>query len=88
MALGCLDLATGEGSRPGPQIVTARSLPWSGRSSSVDLRKKAGRRTGQGDAFDRGMASFAEAYADQNEQDYTAFKQAAKSGRIAAVTGI
>ena len=31
---------------------------------------------GQGDRFDRAMASFAEAYADQNERDYAALRQA------------
>jgi uncharacterized protein (DUF2252 family) len=43
---------------------------------------------GQGDTFDRSMASFAEAYADQNEKDYAAFKKAVKTGRITAVTGV
>ncbi len=43
---------------------------------------------GQSDAFDRAMAAFAEAYADQNESDYTVFSKAVKAGRIAAVTGV
>ena len=43
---------------------------------------------GSGDAFDRAMASFAEAYADQNERDYAAFRDAIDSGRIAAQTGL
>ena len=43
---------------------------------------------GQSDAFDHAMASFAEAYADQNESDYAVFSKAVKSGRIAAVTGV
>ena len=43
---------------------------------------------GAGDAFDRAMASFAEAYADQNEADYAAFSEAVESGRIAAETGL
>ena len=30
---------------------------------------------GRGDAFDRAMASFAEAYADQNERDYQALRR-------------
>ena len=34
------------------------------------------------------MASFAEAYADQNERDYAAFRDAVDSGRIAAETGL
>jgi uncharacterized protein (DUF2252 family) len=43
---------------------------------------------GSGDAFDRALASFAEAYADQNERDYAAFNSAVHSGRIAAETGL
>jgi hypothetical protein len=39
---------------------------------------------GKRDAFDRAMASFAEAYADQNDRDYRALKKAAASGRIVA----
>ena len=42
---------------------------------------------GSGDAFDRALASFAEAYADQNERDYAAFGDAVASGRLAAETG-
>ena len=37
---------------------------------------------GKGDAFDKGMARFAEAYADQNERDYEALRAAADAGRI------
>jgi uncharacterized protein (DUF2252 family) len=43
---------------------------------------------GSGDAFDRALASFAEAYADQNERDYDALAAAAASGRVAAETGL
>jgi uncharacterized protein (DUF2252 family) len=43
---------------------------------------------GKGDAFDRAVADFASAYADQNERDYEAFADAVGSGRIAAVTGV
>ena len=43
---------------------------------------------GSGDSFDRALASFAEAYADQNERDYDALKEAARSGRIAVETGL
>jgi uncharacterized protein (DUF2252 family) len=43
---------------------------------------------GQGDTFDRAMASFAEAYADQNERDHAVFSKAVKVGRIKATTGI
>jgi hypothetical protein len=43
---------------------------------------------GSGTAFDRALASFAEDYADQNERDYAAFRDATDSGRIAAQTGL
>ena len=43
---------------------------------------------GAGDSFDRALASFAEAYADQNERDYRALREAAESGRVAAETGL
>jgi hypothetical protein len=42
---------------------------------------------GTSDSFDRAVASFAETYADQNERDYAALRDAAASGRIAAQTG-
>ena len=43
---------------------------------------------GGGDSFDRAMASFAETYADQNEQDYRALQAAAASGRVVAEMGV
>ena len=43
---------------------------------------------GAGDRFDRALASFAEAYADQNERDYDALKEAVSSGRVAAEPGL
>ena len=42
---------------------------------------------GGGDGFDRALASFAETYADQNERDYGALKDAAAAGRVAVETG-
>ena len=39
---------------------------------------------GGGDAFDRALAVFAEEYADQNERDYSALRDAAASGRVTA----
>ena len=41
---------------------------------------------GASDSFDRALATFAEAYANQNERDYQAFLAAIKSGRIKAAT--
>jgi uncharacterized protein (DUF2252 family) len=43
---------------------------------------------GKGEAFDRAMADFSAAYADQNERDYAAFAGAVDSGRLAARTGV
>ena len=43
---------------------------------------------GAGDSFDRALASFAEAYADQNERDYNALQEAVASGRVAAEKGL
>jgi uncharacterized protein (DUF2252 family) len=43
---------------------------------------------GKGDTFDRAMADFSAAYADQNERDYQAFAAAVGSGRLTAQTGV
>jgi uncharacterized protein (DUF2252 family) len=43
---------------------------------------------GGGDSFDRALATFAEAYADQNERDYKALQEAVASGRVAIQTGL
>ena len=43
---------------------------------------------GSGDSFDRALASFAETYADQNERDYAALREAVDSGAIDAKIGL
>jgi hypothetical protein len=43
---------------------------------------------GQSDAFDRAIADFSEAYADQNEADYDALKRAVESGDVEAKKGL
>ncbi len=43
---------------------------------------------GNSDAFDRAIAEFSEAYADQNERDYDALLQAEKDGRITVQRGL
>jgi uncharacterized protein (DUF2252 family) len=43
---------------------------------------------GSSDKFDRAIASFSERYADRNEEDYAAFAEAVKSGKIEATEGI
>ncbi len=42
---------------------------------------------GQGDTADVALAEFAEIYADQNERDYAALQEAARTGRVVAQTG-
>jgi uncharacterized protein (DUF2252 family) len=42
---------------------------------------------GEDDTFDRAVASFAEAYADQNDRDFASFQEAVASGRIVAEVG-
>jgi hypothetical protein len=43
---------------------------------------------GKGPTFDRAILEFSHAYAEQNELDYKALKDAVKSGKITAVTGV
>jgi uncharacterized protein (DUF2252 family) len=43
---------------------------------------------GSADVFDRALASFAEAYADQNERDYDTLRTAAEAGRITVQEGL
>ncbi len=43
---------------------------------------------GSSDAFDRAIADFADAYADQNERDYQTLKQAVDAGRVEARVGL
>ncbi len=43
---------------------------------------------GKGDRFDRAVADFAQAYADQNERDFEAFQDAVNAGRIEATEGV
>jgi hypothetical protein len=43
---------------------------------------------GTSDTLDRAMASFAEAYAEQNDLDYRALQDAVRSGRVKDETGL
>jgi hypothetical protein len=43
---------------------------------------------GKGNAFDRAIARFSVAYADQNERDYAALQEAVATGRLVAETGL
>jgi hypothetical protein len=40
---------------------------------------------GNNDVFDRAIASFSLAYADQNEKDHTALVRAVREGKVTAV---
>ncbi|MFH7596012.1 DUF2252 domain-containing protein [Streptomyces racemochromogenes] len=42
---------------------------------------------GMADTFDRAVAAYAEAYAEQNLRDYDAFLEAARTGRVATAEG-
>jgi hypothetical protein len=71
---------------------------WRCTRSSAAGRSKAHARSGDaiaigsylggGESFDRALASFAEAYADQNERDYRALQQAAAADRVRAESGM
>ncbi len=43
---------------------------------------------GKSDEFDQSITDFSERYADQNEQDYQAFAEAVRSGRLEAIEGV
>ena len=43
---------------------------------------------GNSDVFDKAIADFSAAYADQNERDYQTLLDAVQSGRIATQTGL
>jgi hypothetical protein len=43
---------------------------------------------GRSDAFDGAMADFAETYADQNERDHAALRQAVADGAVTAELGV
>ncbi len=43
---------------------------------------------GSGTTFDEAMATFAEAYADQNERDHAALQAAVDAGRVTAQSGV
>jgi hypothetical protein len=43
---------------------------------------------GGGEGLDRALAAFAELYADQNERDYAALREAVASGRVVAESGL
>jgi uncharacterized protein (DUF2252 family) len=79
-----------EAMRPKAMAIYARMCGWTlarAHARSGD-RVAIAAYLGKGDVFDRAMANFGEAYADQNERDYQALRDAVKAGTIAAQTGL
>ena len=77
--------------------MTASGMAWYARLCGATLARahaRSGDRIaiasylGNGDVFDKAIADFSAAYADQNERDYQTLLDAVKSGRIAAQTGL
>ena len=61
---------------------------WRGRTCASGDGVAIASYLGAADTFDRAMARFAEAYADQNERDYAALKTAVETGRVPAEFGL
>ncbi len=78
------------GATPQGTVLYARICGWTlarAHARSGD-RIAIGAYLGSGDTFDRAIAEFSEAYADQNERDHKALSAAAAQGRIAIRTDI
>ena len=60
---------------PGPRPVRA-------------TRSRSPRTSARRIEFDQSITDFSERYADQNEQDYQAFTDAIRSGRLEALEGV
>ncbi|HEX6662066.1 MAG TPA: DUF2252 domain-containing protein [Gaiellaceae bacterium] len=79
-----------EGARPEGAAAYGRTCGWTlarAHARSGD-RIAIASYLGTSDTFDQAIATFAETYADQNERDYNALKEAVKSGRIKAERGL
>ena len=75
---------------PGRLFIYGRMCAWTlakAHARSGDRIAIAGY-LGSSDTFDRAVADFAVAYADQNEKDYAALQEAVADGRIAAREGL
>ena len=55
---------------------------------AVGGRDRDRRLLGKGEGFDQAIADFSDRYADQNERDYAALADAAKSARIEVETDL
>jgi uncharacterized protein (DUF2252 family) len=79
-----------ESMTPPTMVVYARLCGWTlarAHARSGD-RVAIASYLGGGDAFDRAIAQFSEAYADQNERDYDALVAEERDGRIAVRRGL
>jgi uncharacterized protein (DUF2252 family) len=76
--------------RPSGMKIMARVCGWTLARAHARSGDRVGIAAylGGSDRFDNALAEFAEAYADQNERDYKAFADAARTGRIVAERGI
>ncbi len=79
-----------EGSLPAGLLVYARACGWTlarAHARSGD-RVAIASYLGGKDTFDRAIAEFAVAYADQNEKDHAALRAAIDGGRVTALEGV
>jgi Uncharacterized protein conserved in bacteria (DUF2252) len=72
---------------PTEGVMAQRGTPHDLSDREMD-RRRSHPALGASDVFDRSISEFAEAYADQNERDFQALKDAAASGRVVAKTGV
>jgi uncharacterized protein (DUF2252 family) len=75
---------------PNTMEIYARACAWALAKAHARSGDAVGIATylGSSSTFDRALAAFAETYADQNERDYDALRQAVESGRVKAETGL
>ncbi|WP_320783362.1 DUF2252 domain-containing protein [Streptomyces sp. CRN 30] len=82
---------------PQPELMTGDVMRLFGRVCGATLARahaRSGDRIavaaylGRADTFDRAVARFAEAYADQNEDDHQALAEAVRAGRVSADLGV
>ena len=68
---------------------TARCAPsrWRAPTHGAVTRSRSRPTSGTSDTFDGAVADFSEAYADQNDKDYAAFRKAIDDGAIATAPG-
>jgi uncharacterized protein (DUF2252 family) len=81
----------------GVESMTQSTLTWYAKVCGWTLAKAHARAgdavaiasyLGSSAAFDKALTAFGEAYADQNERDFDALKEAVAAGRIVAQTGL